>query len=204
MRSVENFAKCGICQIQVWPNAVAAVRPCLRLSNTKKYWITQRHGLPAVRNDSTKCSLGVAFKSFCLAIVAATQSQQSVYRTSDTGAPASPKTHNGPLSGPFFGRNGPLREVWGFEISTRDPNLDPFLGFGLPPSWGGKRSKCEHTKNQKITQRIDPKCMFFDTSCLKTVLSLPEEKKAHRKYAYSSKLWLLIFALCFLPFAERS
>ena len=149
MRSVEHFAKCGICQIQVWPNAVAAVRPCLRLSNTKKYWITQRHGLPAVRNDSTKCSLGVAFKSFCLAIVAATQSQQSVYRTSDTGAPASPKTQNGPLSGPFLVGMGPFGRSGGSKFRRGTQIWIPFLVLAPLPSWGEKRSKCEHTKNQE-------------------------------------------------------
>ena len=135
---------------------------------------------------------------------AATQSQQSVYRTSDTGLLRRPKPRMGPCRAPFLVGMGPFGRSGGSKFRRGTQIWIPFLVLAPHPSWGEKRSKCEHTKNQKITQRIDQKCMSFDTSCLKTVLSLLEEKKAHRKYAYFSKLWLLIFALCFLPFAERS
>ena len=77
-----------------------------------------------------------------------------------------------PFLGPFFGRNGPLWVVWGFEISMREPNSEPFSWFELPFSDGGQKKVkvCEHTKNL-INHPVDrPKCMSFDTSSFKNVL----------------------------------
>ena len=48
------------------------------------------------------------------------------------GAPASPKTQNDTLFGPSFGRNGPIWEVWGFEIAMQEPNVETFSWFGPP------------------------------------------------------------------------
>ena len=43
-----------------------------------------------------------------------------------------PKPGMGPFLGPFFGRNGPLWSVLGFEISMQEPNFEPFSWFGHP------------------------------------------------------------------------
>ena len=44
------------------------------------------------------------------------------------------KLEMAPLLAPFFGRNGPLWEVWEIEISTREPDFERLSWFE-PPFW---------------------------------------------------------------------
>ena len=115
------------------------------------------------------------------------------------GALASPKTRNAPLLlGPFFFVwNGPHSEVPRFEISTREPNFEPLSWFGLSFLGVKKTSKCERTKktNEKPNGSTKNACCLTHDVTKLCFLS---------RESVFPKLLPSHFALCCLPFAERS
>ena len=107
-----------------------------------------------------------------------------------------------PFWPPFFGRNEPLWEVLGFEISMREPNFEPFSWFE-PPFLGVKKRQSESLqKIKENTQWIDQKIMLFGHRHFKMCF-LPKESDTSQKCVFFEISRSLIFVVFFVQSLKK-